>query len=209
MEDVQQALLAFTAAATVLTVTPGLDTALVLRAATAEGSRTAILAGIGICLGCLVWGALVAFGLGALISASELAYTVLKFAGAGYLFYLGILLIRGAHSGNEAAQGEGVTGSYSWFRRGLLTNLLNPKVGVFYTAFLPQFVPHGASVGAMTMALAFIHAALGLLWFVGLALATLPLARLLRRPAVGRWLDRSLGGIMIFIGVRLVVSARE
>src|SRR5215213_7035248 len=89
----EQSLIAFVVAAALLTITPGLDTALVLRAAAAEGRRSALLAGLGICLGCLAWGTIVAVGLGALVTASSLAYAVLKLVGAIYLLYLGATLI--------------------------------------------------------------------------------------------------------------------
>ncbi|HEX8262404.1 MAG TPA: LysE family transporter, partial [Allosphingosinicella sp.] len=90
MTPLQQSLIAFTLAAALLTVTPGLDTALVLRTAAAEGARRALAAALGICLGCLAWGVLVAVGLGVLLQASELAYAVLKWIGAAYLLYLGV-----------------------------------------------------------------------------------------------------------------------
>src|SRR5262245_14892356 len=88
-----QALLSFTAAAGLLTITPGLDTALVLRTAAVEGGRRAILAGVGVCLGCLVWGLAVSVGLGGVLAVSRLAYNVLRIAGAAYLIYLGIKLL--------------------------------------------------------------------------------------------------------------------
>ena len=90
---VTDSLLAYTLAATLLTLTPGLDTALILRTATAEGGRKALHAALGIDLGCFIWGAVVAFGLGALLAVSELAYTLLKWCGAGYLCWLGIQLL--------------------------------------------------------------------------------------------------------------------
>lgn len=90
---VTDSLLAYTLAATLLTLTPGLDTALILRTATAEGGRKALHAALGIDLGCFIWGAVVAFGLGALLEVSELAYTLLKWCGAGYLCWLGIQLL--------------------------------------------------------------------------------------------------------------------
>jgi threonine/homoserine/homoserine lactone efflux protein len=94
-----EALLAFTVAAGLLTVTPGLDTALVLRTAAVEGSRRALAAGLGVCLGCLGWGIVVAVGLGALLAVSETAYAVLRWAGAAYLIYLGAQMILGTRSG--------------------------------------------------------------------------------------------------------------
>lgn len=197
-------LLAFTAAAALLTVTPGLDTALVLRTAVAVGPRTALRAGAGIVVGCFVWGMLVALGLGALIALSDLAFNVVKIAGAVYLAWLGLQLLRpGARRRDPAAGGRATAG---WFRRGLLTNLLNPKVGVFYVSFLPQFIPPGAHVAAMTMLMTAIHAALGLAWFALLASATRPFARVLANERFVRWLDRLTGGLFVALGIRLALA---
>src|SRR3954462_15015043 len=138
------ALAAFAAAAALLSITPGLDTALVLRTAAAEGRRRALQAALGIAAGCLVWGLATALGLGALLAASKAAYTVLKWAGAAYLVWLGINLILKPRERFElAAADQARAGQRSWLLRGFLTNILNPKVGVFYVSFLPQFVPAG------------------------------------------------------------------
>ena len=205
MSPLEQSLIAFTLAAALLTVTPGLDTALVLRTAAAEGPRRAFAAALGICLGCLAWGTLVAVGLGVLLEASEFAYLVLKWIGAAYLLYLGVRLIlvpRDDAQGGEASFPARAT----WFLRGLLTNLLTPKVGAFYVSFLPQFIPAGANVPSTTLLLAGVHAGLGLLWFLLLIGATRPLAKVLRRPGLVRGLDRVTGGVLIFFGLRLAFS---
>ncbi len=205
MSPLEQSLIAFTLAAALLTVTPGLDTALVLRTAASEGARRAALAGLGICVGCLMWGTVVALGLGVLLAASELAYTMLRWIGAGYLFYLGIKLIASRREDLGFENGA-AAGRNSWFWRGLLTNALNPKVGIFYVSFLPQFVPAGTNVPATTLLLAAIHAALGLLWFAALILATQPIAGALRRPPVIRTLDRLTGGLFLLFGARLALG---
>jgi len=201
------ALLAFTAAAGLLTITPGLDTALVLRTAAVEGGRRALLAGVGICLGCLVWGLAVAVGLGGLLAVSRLAYTILRVIGALYLIYLGVrLLTRPAPSFDLGAADAGR--SPSWFARGLLTNLLNPKVGVFYVTFLPQFIPSGSSVTTFSMLLATIHAVEGICWFALLVLATRPLSRWLARPGVAKGLDRTTGVVFVGFGLGLLLDRR-
>ena len=198
------ALIAFVLAAGLLTVTPGIDTALVLRTAGVEGARKAALAGLGIALGCLAWGVFVALGLGLLLQASELAYTILRWAGAAYLVWLGIKLIRSRREGLIEADAEKTDGG-AWLRRGLLTNLLNPKVGIFYVSFLPQFIPAGADVQSTTILLAAIHAGLGLAWFGALILATRPIAAALRRPGTVRLLDRLTGGLFLMFGARLAL----
>jgi threonine/homoserine/homoserine lactone efflux protein len=206
-----EALLAFTLAATLLTLTPGLDTALVLRTAGVEGSRQALLAGLGVALGCLAWGAAVAVGLGALLAVSELAYTVLRWVGAAYLLWLGVGLLRQARAGLvvEADGAPAGAGGRRWLLRGLLTNLLNPKVGVFYVTFLPQFVPAGAPATGFMLLLAGIHAGLGVVWFGALVAATRPLGRVLRRAAVVRAIDRITGGVLIAMGLRLALESRR
>jgi threonine/homoserine/homoserine lactone efflux protein len=208
-----EALIAFTLAAGLVTLTPGLDTALVLRTAAVEGGRRAFLAGIGICAGCLAWGLIAAFGLGALLAASEVAYTALRWAGAAYLLYLGGRMVLNARSGLDGMDlGESIkseTSPRGWLIRGFVTNILNPKVGVFYVTFLPQFVPAGADVLSFTVLLAAIHALEGILWFAALIAATQPLAAMLRRPSIVRALDRITGGVLIAFGLKLVLDARR
>jgi threonine/homoserine/homoserine lactone efflux protein len=203
MTPLASSLAAFTAAAALLTVTPGLDTALVLRTAAAEGTRRALTAALGICLGCLAWGAVVALGLGILLQASRLAYTALRYAGAAYLLWLGIQLLRSKRERFDAGASKG---RGNWLARGFLTNALNPKVGVFYVSFLPLFIPAGANVPAMTLLLAAIHALLGLAWFVLLVAATRRLARALARPRVIRALDRATGAVFLAFAARLALS---
>lgn len=199
------AIIAYTFAAALLTITPGLDTALVLHTAASRGAKAAWLAGLGIALGCLAWGVLAAGGLSAVLLASTSLFTALKLAGAVYLVWLGIGLLRGpgAHLPQQPTEGGGDP-----FRRGLLTNLLNPKVGLFYVAFLPQFVPAGAPLFAMTLAMTLIHALLGLAWFALLIAATRQAEGLLRRPGVMAWLDRITGGFFVGLGLKLALSSR-
>jgi threonine/homoserine/homoserine lactone efflux protein len=200
-----QALLAFTLAAGLLTVTPGLDMALVLRTAAVEGARRAMLAGAGVCAGCLGWGAVVALGLGALLAASEVAYDALRLVGAGYLVVLGLRMVtsRGTLADVQAPMSAGSGG---WLARGFLTNALNPKVGVFYVTFLPQFVPAGTAPAGFVLLLATVHATLGMLWFAALVLATRPLGRFLRRPGPTRLLNRVTGTALVGFGAALAVE---
>jgi threonine/homoserine/homoserine lactone efflux protein len=203
-----EAIAGFSVAAGLLTILPGLDTALVLRTAAVEGPRRAALAGLGITLGCLVWGTAVAVGLGALLAASHVAFTILKWAGAAYLLWLGIgMLARPRQSFDLGAEAAGpASGELTWMRRGLLTNLLNPKIGVFYVSFLPQFMAQGVPAGPFLVLLAAIHGLIGLAWFAMLITATRPLARALKRPAVVRWLDRVTGGVFVAFAARLALA---
>ncbi|MGC5703793.1 LysE family translocator [Pseudomonas sp. NFXW11] len=200
-------LLAFTLAATLLTLTPGLDTALVLRTATVEGKQQALRAALGVNAGCLIWGAAVAFGLGALIAVSELAFNLLKYCGAAYLAWLGVNMLLRPRQSFAAAETPGKRGA-NWFLKGLLGNVLNPKVGIFYVSFLPQFIPQGQPLVAWTFGLVSIHVLLGLLWSLLLIGATRPLAGVLRRPRVIQWMDRTTGLVFVLFAARLALSRR-
>ena len=142
--SVADSLLAYSFAALLLTLTPGLDTALILRTATVEGGKKAFQAALGIDTGCFIWGAAVAFGLGALLAASELAYDLLKLCGAAYLCWLGIQLILKPR-GHFVHQDRAAAPANNWFLKGMMGNVLNPKMGIFYVSFLPQFIPTGHS----------------------------------------------------------------
>lgn len=204
---IAQALLAFIAAASLLTITPGVDTAMVLRSAATGGPRPAAHASIGIAVGCLIWGAAVSLGLGALLAASALAFTLVKWAGAAYLVWLGLkLVLRPRESFVPSLTGSGRSGSWPSFRQGFLTNILNPKIGVFYITFLPQFVPAGVDVAAFSLLLAAIHVALTLVWFAMLIAATAPIGRLLRQKRILKAIDRITGGVFISFGAKLALS---
>jgi len=205
---IDTSLIAFIAAATLLTIAPGLDTALVLRTIATGGPRRAALAGAGIAVGCFGWAILVALGLGALLAASQVAYTALRWIGAAYLVWVGYKMLRYPRR-SFVPEGAGNENQRVAFTTGLLTNLLNPKVGVFYVSFLPQFVPQGVSVAPYILLLGAIHAALGLIWFTCLIIATRPLARLLARPSVVQTCDRLTGGMFVAFGVGLALESRR
>ncbi len=203
--DISHALIAFALTAGLLTITPGLDTALVLRTAAVEGPRRAAMAASGIVLGCLMWGLAASAGLGALLASSQIAYNILRIAGAAYLLYMGgQMLLQALRGNNYAAQAAAeVSASQkqrSWFLRGMLTNLLNPKIGVFYVTFLPQFVPAHVNATAFGMLLSGIHAAEGIAWFVLLIATTKTLSRWLVRPQVKRGMDGVSGAVLMGFG---------
>jgi threonine/homoserine/homoserine lactone efflux protein len=205
---IAQSLLSFVLAAGLLTIAPGLDSALVLRTATAEGGARAARAGLGIFAGCLIWGGVVAVGLGALLAASKFAFATLKWAGVAYLFWLGLQLVCQPRTELPPATDLAPRGGSGWFWKGMLQNLLNPKVGIFYVSFLPQFVPATVPTVAYTFLLSAIHGALGLAWFAALILATRPLVRVLRRPSTLKMLDRLTGGVFMASGAKLALSSR-
>ena len=206
---VVEALSAYVVAAGLLTLTPGLDTALILRTAAVEGPRRAAFAAMGINVGCLIWGGVVALGLGALLATSILAFTVLKYVGAAYLLWLGLnLILRPRDAFQVSPISASADSDLAWMRRGLLTNVLNPKVGVFYVSFLPQFLADGVQAGPFIFLLAVIHVVLGSAWSTVLIMGTRPIADVLQRAAVVRWLDRVTGGVFLAFGVRLALERR-
>ena len=188
-----------------LTLTPGMDTALILRTAAVASPRRAWGVVLGIQTGTLCWGVLTSAGVTAILTASHLAYEVLRWAGAAYLIWLGLRLLAGARRGVESAPAAGEPAAGS-FLRGLLTNLLNPKVGAFYVALLPQFVPAGAPAFAYGVLLAGVHVGLGLLWSTVLVSLAQRFRAVLRRPMVRRVLDRVTGTVLAGFGIRLALT---
>ncbi|MFJ9517343.1 LysE family translocator [Kitasatospora sp. NPDC101801] len=188
-----------------LTLTPGLDTALILRtAALGERARAwGVVLGIG--TGTMVWGTLSSLGVSALLTASHLAYETLRWAGVAYLLWMGLQLLRGSGpAGPEPEVGGG--GFLAGWRRGALTNLLNPKVGVFYVAVLPQFIPAGAPHLPMGILLTSVHVAEGLLWSTVLVAFARAVRGWLRRPAARKVLDRLTGLVVVGFGLRLATT---
>ena len=188
-------LIPYLIAITLLTLTPGLDTTLIIRTATLEGKSKAFQAALGISLGCIAWGIVVACGLGALLMASDLAFNILKWMGAAYLAWLGLNMILKPRSQLAAIQESNSNRSTSenWFIKGFFGNLLNPKVGIFYISFLPQFIPAQASAVTWVMGLVMIHVVIGVLWSSLLILAMQPLSRYLKQPKFVKYMDRITG----------------
>jgi threonine/homoserine/homoserine lactone efflux protein len=212
-----ESMLAFAAVAAIVTVTPGLDSVLVLRTAAASGRRAALTAGAGINLGCFLWAAASGLGVTAVLTASELAYDVLRWAGAAYLCWLGVraLLAARRHRTAEGAEAPAAAGRapaaqrpLATFRTGLLTNLLNPKIGAFYVAIIPQFVPADVDPLLAALVMALIHNVEGMLWFAVLVLVVRRAGEAVNRPAVRRRFDQVAGLCFIGFGVRLAAEAR-
>ena len=188
-------LIPYLIAITLLTITPGLDTTLIIRTATIEGKAKAFQAALGITLGCIVWGVVVACGLGALLMTSDLAFNMLKWMGAAYLAWLGLNLLLKPRT--QLADINVTTNTQNWFVKGFLGNLLNPKVGVFYLSFLPQFIPHTASSVIWTMGLVMIHVVIGIIWSIILISAMQSISAYLKRPKFIKYMDRITGSIFI------------
>ncbi|MFC6066957.1 LysE family translocator [Streptomyces ochraceiscleroticus] len=218
-------LLGFTVVAALLTVSPGPDFAVVLRTALGSGRRAALCSALGIAAGCFVWGLAGAAGLTAMLSASQVAYDGLRIAGAAYLMWLGFQALRSARRtataatepaesapADGAADPAGPTGPEApqtpWraFRTGLLTNVLNPKVGVVYMSLLPQFIPHGAPVVATTLMLVAVHALLGVVWLGSVTLAVHRARAVFRRPRVRRRLEQLTGTVLFGLGAAVAAE---
>ncbi|MEV7631882.1 LysE family translocator [Microbacterium sp. NPDC089318] len=211
---IAQALLSFAVVAGLLTLVPGIDTSLVLRGALTRGRGFAFATSFGIFVGALVWGVAAAVGASALLAASELAYTLLTIVGAAYMVWLGASLIfksfKGVSEGVSPSSAETPSGGSLWraWATGFGSNLLNPKVGVFYLATIPQFIPSGVSPVGMGLLLAAVHGILSLAWFTVIILATGLVARWLRQPRAVRLIDRVTGTVLIGFGVKLAVLPR-
>jgi threonine/homoserine/homoserine lactone efflux protein len=204
------AILAFALVALLGVMTPGLDTMVVLRHALLGGRTVGIAVVLGISLGCLVWGTASTLGLTALLVASETAYRVVQLLGAAYLIWLGASgLWRSLRRDRSTAPDVEVrvADARRGFRAGLVTNLLNPKVGVFYMSLLPQFLPVGGHIGWGALLVA-MHIAIGLAWLGALVVLAGRARRVLTRASVQRWLDRATAGVLLGLGAAMVADAR-
>lgn len=186
----------------VLNLTPGADTLLVVQRSASGGWRQGAVAALGIMLGCLVHALAAAFGVAALLAASAEAFNVLKVAGAAYLLWLGLQMLRRSAAGGSAAAGRAARAperARAAFVQGLLTNVLNPKVGLFFLAFVPQFIDaHAASPLAAFVLLGLVFDLTGGTWLLIVAALTVTL-----RGSVKPWAVRVLNGAggLLFIGL--------
>lgn len=194
--------LAFAVVALVLSVTPGPDMALVLRNSLRGGRPAAYRTILGIGVGLLGWAGATALGVAAVLAASATVFTVLKVAGGIYLVYLGVQTLLALRRGEERLHAEAPRHG-SPFRQGLVTNLLNPKLAVFFTTLLPQFISEGDPVFAKSMLLAALFVTIGLTWLVLYAHLVEFVARSVRfRRAV----EAVSGAVLVALGARLAVD---
>jgi RhtB (resistance to homoserine/threonine) family protein len=205
------AVASFALAAGLLTIVPGLDTAMILRSTINQGRANGFATMLGITTGSLIWGVGAAVGVSALLTASEIGFLVVRVLGACYLTWLGIkLLWTAAHrppmelaTSTATAPPEPLSRSYS---KGLLTNLLNPKIGAFYVAVLPQFIPAGAPVFGMGVLLTMVHIVEGLAWCTLLVLGASRIRLVLNRRSSQRAIDGVTGSVLVGFGVKLGLS---
>ncbi|MFE6994760.1 LysE family translocator [Microbacterium sp. NPDC057659] len=204
-------LFSFSLVVAVLTVTPGLDTALVLRSAAVTGPRRAFGVIAGIQAGTLLWGLLAAVGVSALLLASAQVYETVRLVGAAYLVWVGGRMLWSAFrgSGDIATDAAPAAVDDSFIRgwsQGALTNVLNPKMGAFYVALLPQFIPESAPHVSWGLALAGVHVLLGTVWLTLLVLVARRFTQWLQRRRVARTIDGVAGTAIIGFGVGLALE---
>nr|WP_246480134.1 LysE family translocator [Motiliproteus sediminis] len=194
---------------TVLTLSPGVDSLLVIRNSSRGGWRDGVLTSVGVCTGLFFHAAISAAGLSVILLSSAELFLALKLAGAAYLVWLGVQGLRAAWRSRRVeiprVTGQSLCVSRS-LREGLLSNLLNPKPIVFYMAFLPQFVDPAYSALLQSLAMAAVHFLIGMLWLALLAAGVQRAKQWLARPAVSGGIDGVTGLLLIAIGVRLGTS---
>ena len=189
-----------------LTVSPGADMALIAKITLERGRRAALLATLGICSGLLVHATASALGLSVILATSAEAFTIVKLVGAAYLAYLGVQAIR--NSFHDASEARSPRRGANLFLQGVFSNVLNPKVAVFYLTFLPQFMSAGDNVLARSLAFAVAHAVMGIVWLSAYAYVVSRVSAVLGRSGVRRWLERVTGGVLIALGARLALERR-
>ena len=193
---------AFAVMSLIVTVTPGPDSLLVLRSSLLGGRRTGARVAGGATAGSLAWGICSAAGLTAVLAASAQAYRAIQLAGACYLIFLGIRGWRatGGHPSSSRPQRR------PGFRTGLLSNLLNPKVGLFFLAIMPQLIPHHAPVTRYALAFAVTDMVIAGTWLTIVAWISDKAGTLLRRPRVRAALDRATGTVLIALGLNVAAG---
>ncbi len=200
---------AFILACAALNLTPGLDTFYILARSAREGRGVGVAAALGINAGCVVHTIMAVVGLSALLMASAFAFATLKYLGAAYLCWIGLRMVI-AHKTSAAAPAAATSGLgfKAALVQGLLTNVLNPKVALFYLAFLPPFVSLQSQhprLALLTLGLTFIST--GLCWSIVLALLGGRLQKVLvEKPTFGSWMDRICGGVLVSFGVALALQ---
>jgi threonine/homoserine/homoserine lactone efflux protein len=198
----------FIATAVVLVITPGQDTFFILGRSLAGGRAAGLAAALGITAGSVIHTLFAALGLSALLATSPSAFMAVKLAGAAYLVYIGVRALTSRSSGLQDDARDARDGRWAAFRSGIVTNLLNPKVGLFFLALMPQFIDAASSHKvAAFMALGLTFVSLGVAWCLVLAIAAASLRGwFLRRPSMATVLNRVAGAMFIALGLKLATT---
>jgi threonine/homoserine/homoserine lactone efflux protein len=201
-------LLAFAAISLLLAVTPGPDMALVTRNALAHGPRGVLLTTTGIAIALVLWVSATAVGLAALLKASALLFEVLKLAGGGYLAYLGIRawLESRRLPADLLGQAPAAAPAGSILRQGFFSAGSNPKLGVFFVTFLPQFVDAGRPLLGQLLLLGAVFALIGWSWMNVYGLLVVRVRDWITAPRVRQWMERITGTVLIGLGLRLALE---
>ena len=203
----------FMGVAAIVIVVPGPDTAVVTKNVLVHGRRAALGTSLGVSAGLSVWTLAAAAGIASLLRASAVGFTVLKLIGALYLVWLGLQALRAssrADTGEESspATARPAIGALGGFRQGFLSDLANPKIGIFFTSLLPQFVDPGRPVLLPFLVLGAVFVLMTVLWLCAYCLIAARAAETLRRHRVRVALDRVTGIVLIAIGIRLATEHR-
>ena len=205
-------LLVFISVAAIVIVVPGPDTAVVTKNVLVHGRRAALGTSLGVSAGLSVWTLAAAVGVASVVRASVLAFTALKLIGALYLVWLGVQALRAARRTESGARpalaDKRAMGALGGFRQGLLSDLANPKIGVFFTSLLPQFVDPRHSVLLPFLALGAVFVLMTVLWLSAYCLIAARAAETLQRPRVKAAMDRVTGIVLIALGSRLALEHR-
>jgi RhtB (resistance to homoserine/threonine) family protein len=204
----------FVVAVFLLNVTPGPDTAYIVGRSVAQGRGAGLMSALGISAGCCVHSLACAFGLTALLAASATAFTIIKFVGAIYLIYLGVRLVFAKPAADQAAgeaRGAGAPKSLrQLFLQGFWTNVLNPKVVLFFVSFFPQFVTTGSDHKTLAfLMLGAVFVVMSMIWNSFVAwIAGSVTRRFSGKPSVKKWLDRGVGSAFVGLGIKLATASR-
>jgi threonine/homoserine/homoserine lactone efflux protein len=203
-----QDLALFILAGLLLNITPGADTLYIVGRSAAQGTRAGAVAALGIGAGCIVHIAAAAIGLSAILAASAAAFTIVKYIGAAYLVYLGISMLVSQRKPHDHQVKVAAAPVAKIFWQGFLTNVLNPKVALFFLAFLPQFIaPEAQSKWLSMLFLGFLFNFNGTLWNLFVAWSAARVSTQLNAfPAVAKWLTRLCGGLFIYFSIKLLRS---
>lgn len=187
-------------------ISPGIDTALITKTTIASGRKTGFQMALGISVGSLVHTFAAAFGLSAILMQSALAFEIVKYVGAVYLFYLGVssLLAKNKKQESHPSNEKG-----SSFQQGLFSNVLNPKVAMFFLTFLPQFVTPGAGTTKQLITMGVTYTVLSIAWFVLFVYFINHLREWLLAPTVQKWMEKATGLVLIGFGLKLALEKQR
>ena len=201
---------AFLVAITLLTITPGIDTVLVIKNTSRSGGKDGVVTSLGICLGLIVHATFSAVGISAILLQSAELFQVMKWVGAAYLIWLGVSGLRAAFKGNVAMEiGDSSTHTFNAKRslkEGFLSNVLNPKTAVFYLAFLPQFIDPENSPFLQSMTMMGIHFVIAMIWQCGIAGMVSSAKRLFASSSAMSWMEGITGTVLVFLGLKLILD---